>query len=317
MKRLVTFPGQGSPVLGHVLNKYLAQRSQIFSFNRSGGLTDLGTLVAQIEQKPADPASIAACSFLLYRAFTENKQNLKKDTSSGETVFLGHSLGELSCLGAGNELFTLHQSMQIATYRNKLMLQAAGALEYGMWAISVPRARDLVGEIRNCIPIESSLALANVNTAQQCVVTGEEKDFELWEPSLRHAISGRCKITRLGNPYGIPFHNERVLAPIDEPLLEYMWQILKSQGLGSQKLLNHEVISNYTGKRVRSVSEALESFAKSSCNVVEFVKCCEKVNQLNITEAVHIGPGTHIAKLVARNCHIPETQTWDEYMGKT
>ncbi|CEP64070.1 [acyl-carrier-protein] S-malonyltransferase LALA0_S10e01596g [Lachancea lanzarotensis] len=313
MKRLVTFPGQGSPVLGNVLSKYLAQRSQVISFDRCGGWTEVSKVAAQIERKPTDPASIAACSYLLYHSFLEDTKIVNKEPCSS-IIFLGHSLGELSCLGAGNELFTLHQSMKIATYRNKLMLHAAGASKYGMWAVSVPRARDLAREIRNCLPEESSLALANINTAQQCVVTGTGTDFERWESLLRQAISGRCKITQLENPFGIPFHNRRVLASIEEPLLNFMWQMLREQGVASQKMLNHEVISNFNGKRVQTVTEALESFAKSSCNVVDFVRCCETVNQLDFTEALHIGPGTHVGKLVAKNCRILKVETWDEHM---
>ncbi|SCU93551.1 LAME_0F04192g1_1 [Lachancea meyersii CBS 8951] len=314
MKRLVTFPGQGRPVLGHVFNSYLAQRSRLSSLKLSERARETAAVGAQIEQKPTDPASIAACSYLLYETFLEHAKSEKSESS--DLVFLGHSLGELSCLAAGNGLFTLHQTMEIATYRNELMMKAAGNLNYGMWAISVPKARDLAREVRSCVfAMGNTMALANVNTGQQCVITGTDTDFQRLEPRLRETIDGRYRITQLENPYHIPFHNQQVLAPVAEPLLDFMWKILKKQGLASQWELSHEVVSNLTGTCVRTVSQALENFAHSSCNVVEFVKCCETVSKLNVTEIVSIGPGTHIGKLVATNCHIPNARYWDEHMG--
>ncbi|SCU82741.1 LADA_0C07646g1_1 [Lachancea dasiensis] len=311
MPRLITFPGQGTPVLGHVFNSYLAQRSPAILAG------DHARLVAkQIEQTPGEPASIVACSFLLYKIHcSENRGN------NASRVFLGHSLGELSCLAAGNSLFTLQQAMAIAHYRNSLMLQAVaqqqGAREYSMWAISAPKAKSLANDVRRLIKLQpkgSSVALANINTDQQCVVSGTAEDFEHWQVRLR-GIVGRCKISRLKNPYRLPFHNPQVLAPIGEPLLSYMWENLKDQGLQTLKTLDHPMICNLTGGQVTDVHDALERFAYGSCNVVEFVKCCETVNSLDITEALHIGPSNVIGKLVAKNCQIRKSEVWNEYMG--
>ncbi|SCV05775.1 LANO_0H14906g1_1 [Lachancea nothofagi CBS 11611] len=302
--RLVTFPGQGSPVLTQVLKKYIAQRSPAILASKDARLA-----MGLMERSPADPASIAACSFLLYQLLPADKTN---------QVFLGHSLGELSCLAAGNRLFSLTQTMQVATYRNKLMIEAAGGQEYGLWALSAPKALDLARDVKRLLPAATtgtSLALANVNTLQQCVVTGSPADFAPWESELRRHI-GRCRIKSLENPYGIPFHNHHVLAKIREPLLDFMWQNLKSQGTNTQDKLDYPIISNLTGQLVCAVPEALENFARSSCNVVEFVKCCESVNLLNLHEAINVGPGAVISKLVIKNCHtISNNLEWNEYMG--
>ncbi|CUS20434.1 LAQU0S01e06502g1_1 [Lachancea quebecensis] len=306
--KVITFPGQGTPVALNVFRSYLAERSSAFR----AVFWDRGRIdVARtIEQRPADPASIAACSFLLFDLYRRSPKG-----SAEEILFLGHSLGELGCLGAGNRLFGLPETMEIAHLRNELMVNAAGGRKFELWAISAPRSENLERELQPWLRVADA-SLANVNSRVQCVVTvpqdptADRKTTPQWAADLALQVP-RCRIQRLENPYNIPFHNREILQSIEEPLLDFMWQKLKSQGLHTSRELEHPIISNLNGKRITGVEEALESFAKSSCNIVNFVACCDTLKSLGVSKAVHIGPGGVIGKLMRRNCKLEKSQEWD------
>lgn len=306
--KVITFPGQGTPVALNVFRSYLAEGSSAFRavFRDSGRIGVTRT----IEQRPADPVSIAACSFLLFDLYRRSRKN-----NAEELLFLGHSLGELGCLGAGNRLFGLSETMKIASLRNKLMINAAGGNKYELWAISAPRSQNLECELQPLLRV-TDVNLANVNSRMQCVVTvpqgytTDSKGTPQWAAELALQVP-RCRIQRLENPFHIPFHNRNILQGIEEPLLDHMWQKLKSQGLHTKRELEHPIISNLNGKRITDVDKALESFAKSSCNVVNFVACCDTLNSLGVSKAVHIGPGEVIGKLMHRNCKLEKSQEWN------
>ena len=142
------------------------------------------------------------------------------------------------------------------------------------------------------------------------MVTGLELDGEHWTRELSQHIP-RCRIQKLENPYHIPFHNRDILGSIQEPLLDFMWKKLKRDGGLTPTSLRYLMISNATGELITNVDRALESFAASSCNVVEFVSCCNTLNKLGVHEAMHLGPGTVVSKLVRRNCDLQASYEWN------
>lgn len=310
MMRLITFPGQGTPIAIPALKSVIRNKAKEFQavLDRSGkGSQDLLQFVLQ---NPSSPGSIAVCSKLYYDMY---KASVRDD--SEQEILLGHSLGELTCLSA-NSLFTLRDLFDIANYRNELMVRCtekylhahriSRSSLFEMWALSSPRATDLPQEVRQLIstlPIQT-VSIANANSVKQCVVTGLVEDLE----SLRTEVHLRfplLRITELTNPCNIPFHNSAVLGSAHGQLYEYIWQILKKNHTNTFTELNSPIIANLDGQISTLVHHALERFVKCSSNTVQFTMCYNTINEDlkdQISESVSMGPGAVIYNLIRRNC---------------
>ncbi|AET41606.1 [acyl-carrier-protein] S-malonyltransferase Ecym_8328 [Eremothecium cymbalariae DBVPG len=296
--KLFSFPGQGSSISLSALNKWCQSLSSFQDKNiKASGL------LRYVGENLSKPGSIAICSNLLY----EHWRNCDVGNGGEERVMVGHSLGELGALNGsgGNELFSLQEIFEIASFRHELMKRATleylsrqafgEAAKFSLWALTCPRSKDLRGDLG----LRGSLSLANHNSLKQCVITGFRRDLEALElPRL-------TKVVELVNPDNVPFHDERILHGIKERLYEYMWVKLQDNGNHTRTLLDHPIISGLDGKMTYKLHTALEKFVHSSTKTVEFVECCKTAKEMNIEHAVHIGPGTLIGKLVERNTGIP------------
>lgn len=272
--KLYTFPGQGSSINPLNLGRWVSNYKK-FQNN---------PLLPFIKSNLNNPGSIVACSYLLW-----DSQQIGDESK----VFLGHSLGELSALNSNTPLVSVDDLFEIANFRHRLMEKATSDNnKYGMWAVLSPKSND----IRQELVLHGSLLLANDNSKTQCVITGLISDLSLLK------LPDRAKIIELVNPHGIPFHNNAVLNSIQGPLYDFIWEKMKKNNTHSLNSLNHPLISNINGEITEKVHEALENFVKSSTNIVEFRKCCETVNRLEIDEALHIGPSSSTGKLVSKNC---------------
>lgn len=294
--KLVTFPGQGTPISIPTLRKVIEGRSVQVPKD----------LLQYVYRNPSSPGSIAVCSGLFYQLFHQQE--------AGEQLLLGHSLGELTCLSA-NGLFGLEDLFRIANYRNDLMVQctkryrtARGISErFALWALSSPRARDLPQEVAGLLQELQldSVSIANANSVKQCVVTGLESELESLRIELQLNFP-RLRITELSNPHGLPFHNSGVLRSTQEPLYDYIWQIMKKNNTHVQIQLDSPILCNLDGQVSTVVHRALEKFVRCSSNTVQFTWCYDTINEMaaELEEAVCMGPGSVVYNLVRRNCNL-------------
>ncbi|CDO93600.1 unnamed protein product [Kluyveromyces dobzhanskii CBS 2104] len=309
-RRLLSFTGQGSVVSADRLQHWA---SNVSTFSDAD-------LIHRFSQSLEQPATIAACSNLLYRGWLTEQKN---GSENGSTYVVGHSLGELNALNASvNGLaFRCKDIMEIASFRNKLMVEATqrylkerriadGTFE--MWVVTNPRSKGLRKELtallqddsfNSPVPGLTGIKLANDNAPNQCVITGITGDIIAFVKKctiekIRH------KFTKLNNPFSIPFHNNDVLRPIQEPLYDFIWQTLKENG--KQHFINETVengiISNVDGRLTDQFHTAIEKFVLGSSNIVNFVDCFKTIaSELELDEAYHFGPGASIGKIIERN----------------
>lgn len=310
MMRLVTFPGQGTPISIPVLKSVIRNKTKEFEniLERNGKHSK--DLLQFIFANPSSPGSIAVCSNLYYQLYRSSSQSLPE-----KEILLGHSLGELTCLSA-NSLFTLKDLFDIANYRNDLMVRCTDrylqahrisrSSLFEMWALSSPKATDLpqeVNQLLSTLPIQT-VSIANANSVKQCVVTGLVEDLESLRTEL-HLQFPMLRITELTNPYNIPFHNKAVLGPTRGPLYDFIWQILKKNQTHTHTELESPIIANLDGQISTLVHHALERFVKCSGNTVQFTMCYDTINDTlkdEVEESVSIGPGSVIYNLIRRNC---------------
>lgn len=301
---LLSFPGQGAKVaverLEHWLGHYGSFRNQIDRQTQEF-----------LAQKVDRPETIAMCSNLLYREVSTEKQGFKNETG----YVIGHSLGELNALSASvnNEIWSLKDIAEIAAYRNELMVEATSAYlqqngvkgeQFELWAVMDPKSKGLRDDLKSSFGGEGGVQLANDNAMKQIVVTGLSSRLQMWSNVITEERGKKIKFTRLSNPFSIPFHNNDVLRPVQEPLYDFMWNKIKDNGKGRfmEEEVLRPIVSNYSGKITKRFDEALENFVVGSTNIVKFVDCCGTLHDLGIEHAYHLGPGSSIGKLIERNC---------------
>lgn len=323
--RLITFPGQGTAISVPILKSIIRAKPKEFEkiIERNGPKTN--DLLQYIFTHPSSPGSIAVCSNLFYQLYdiqlSEQYKDLKytnqMKNDSTDLILLGHSLGELSCLSI-NQLFSPWDLFNIANYRNELMVKYTEkylvahkinhSTKFEMWALSSPRADDLpaqilalINDIRSTAP---TIAIANINSIKQCVVTGLVEDLEKLRVESQIKFP-RLRITELTNPDNLAFHNSTVLRPIQEPLYDYIWDILKLNQKHTTTKLDYPIIGNLDGKISTFVHHAIERFVKCSSTTVKFTECYQTINELEINDgAVCMGPSNVIYNLIKRNCDL-------------
>lgn len=319
--KLVTFPGQGTPIPVAVLKALIRNKDAQFNTILNRGL-HRRDLLEYIFRNPSSPGSIAVCSNFLYEMYGLISEDLRPHHRDS-LILLGHSLGELTCLKV-NELFTTKELFEIANYRNDLMVKYTEQYlraynrrgsKFEMWALSSPKATDLPYEIHKLLtesptfPGSHTISVANANSVKQCVVTGLVEDLEALRTEL-HLNIPRLRISELINPHNLPFHNNTVLRPIQEPLYDFIWKIMKNNGTHTWTTLNHPIVSNLDGKETKFIHHALDKFVKCSSTTVQFTKCYDTINRIAeatkdqedpLDTAICIGPGNVIYNLIRRN----------------
>ncbi|AJU03402.1 Mct1p [Saccharomyces cerevisiae YJM1401] len=338
--KLLTFPGQGTSISISILKAIIRNKSREFQTILSQNGKESNDLLQYIFQNPSSPGSIAVCSNLFYQLYQilsnpsdpqdQAPKNMTKidasDKKDNEQCYLlGHSLGELTCLSV-NSLFSLKDLFDIANFRNKLMVTSTEKYlvahninrsnKFEMWALSSPRATDLPQEVQKLLnspnllsSSQNTISVANANSVKQCVVTGLVDDLESLRTELNLRFP-RLRITELTNPYNIPFHNSTVLRPVQEPLYDYIWDILKKNGTHTLMELNHPIIANLDGNISYYIHHALDRFVKCSSRTVQFTMCYDTINSgtpVEIDKSICFGPGNVIYNLIRRNC--PQVDT--------
>lgn len=335
--RLITFPGQGTSISIPVLKALIRNKQSEFNKIIENNGPKTNDLINYIFRNPSSPGSIAVCSNLYYQLYELlERDDIKK--RSQDYLLLGHSLGELTCLCV-NKLFTLRDLFNIANYRNELMVKSTEkyliahkmnhSTKFEMWALSSPKATNLPLQIHNLLQsirsMAPTIAIANVNSIKQCVVTGLVDDLERLRIESQTRFPA-LRITELTNPNNIAFHNNNVLRPIQEPLYDYIWDILKLNQQNTTTELMYPIIGNLDGRISLLVHHAIERFVRCSSNTVQFTYCYDTINSFVPRErikgktnvSISMGPGNVIYNLVRRNCDLESFEysslaTIDEY----
>lgn len=101
-----------------------------------------------------------------------------------------------------------------------------------------------------------------------------------------------------------------MLRPVQEPLYDYIWDILKKNGTHTLMELNHPIIANLDGNISYYIHHALDRFVKCSSRTVQFTMCYDTINSgtpVEIDKSICFGPGNVIYNLIRRNC--PQVDT--------
>ena len=241
----------------------------------------------------------------------------KSDTvtdAAGETdFFLGHSLGEFSALVAARVL-NLADALRLVRRRGEVMCECArrvslpemdgGPGETGMVALLV-EPPFLAGLLRavdafvasETLPNDEFLAVANVNSASQIVLSGHLKAIAACIGHLRRFAGHDPRALRLN--VSAPFHS-MVMAPavpVVERMLASMPVNFARVGAGA----GVGVVANVTARPYASADE-LRTLLARQCTAT--VRWAESVRYLDrdrgVSRWIGIGPGKVAINLVGR-----------------
>lgn len=206
----------------------------------------------------------------------------------------GHSLGEYTAAVAAGSL-TLDDGMDLVCRRGRLMAEVQSVSPGTMAAIiGLNRAA-----VENVCDAAGAVEVANINSPQQIVVSGEvaavERAIEL------AAEAGARQATRL--PVGAAFHS-RMMEPVQRELAEAM------QGLAFAEP-TVPMVSNATGELVHSGDAIRQALIAQIASAVQWVRCVETLSSVGVTQFVELGPGRVLSGLIRRIDREAETVAVD------
>jgi [acyl-carrier-protein] S-malonyltransferase len=196
--------------------------------------------------------------------------------------FGGHSLGEFTALEAAG-VMPLVQLLKIVQTRGKLMQEAVPVGVGGMAAvISADLDVNQLKEILSGLPLD----VANINSANQVVISGEASALPEAEKRLSQALAGEKPFRFVQLNVSAPFHS-RFMKQIEEPFLH----TLKEVGTGLAPKNAPQVTSNFTGGfHSDSASAIINNLVSQLSNAVKWRENMQ-VLAARSTEVYEIGPG--------------------------
>jgi [acyl-carrier-protein] S-malonyltransferase len=196
----------------------------------------------------------------------------------------GHSLGEYTAAVAAGVLDP-DQGMRLVCERGRLMAGIQSERPGAMAAIIGLEAGTLE-ELCQQASDAGSVALANLNSPTQIVVSGEEAGVErLMELA---AEAGAAKTVRL--QVGAAFHSA-LMKPVQAKLAETMAGLEWNDP-------DVPLISNASGKAVSDADGVREALIAQIASPVRWVDCVQTLVAADATDFLELGPGRVLSGLV-------------------
>lgn len=209
-------------------------------------------------------------------------RGLVKRYNFAPQYFGGHSLGEFTALVAA-QVLPLKEALKIVQTRGKLMQEAVPVGVGGMAAV-ISEGIDfpLLRKLLEGLPLD----VANINSSNQVVISGEASALPEAEKRLTQALSGDKPFRFVHLNVSAPFHS-RFMKPIEE----HFSFTLKEIGRGLTPEHASRVTSNFTGSfHSDSVPEIIRNLVNQLSNTVHWRENMQGLAAKS-QEIYEIGPG--------------------------
>ncbi len=286
MKVAFVFPGQGSqyPGMGKELFDAFPAAREVFEEASEGVGIDIAKLCFEASESEltltynAQPA-IFTVSMAALRVLESEGLNVKP------VVVAGHSLGEFSAAASAG-VFNVKDGAFLVRKRGEFMQEAVPPGVGGMTAvIGLPseKIEDILGNIKS-----GFVQVANYNSPEQTVISGELKALEEAEMLLREA--GAKRVVRLS--VSAPFHSELM-----KPAAERLKELMNGMHFSDAQI---PVLNNTDVKLITNAEEIKDSFYRQVFSSVRWVDDVLKMREMGIELLLEIGPKNVLKGLVRR-----------------
>ena len=288
MKTAFLFPGQGSQEVG--MGHDLFQRSPEFKslIRCASDYTheDCEKLCFHGPEKKLFKARflqpiLVAVSLGYFQCVKE--QGIRAD------VVLGHSLGEITSLGACGTV-TQEEAVAIAAKRGELMDEAASQCDGTMMAIlSFPaeKVHDLLGEINAA----DRIVFANDNAPNQVIVSGDNATLKKFSELIVRGKQGSCAMLQIAGPWHSPFMQKA--------------QMRFEQWVGAAGIVFKKpeltLILNATATEEKDTEKIKQRIIGQLTHPVFWRQSMEELKTRGIDTVLEIGPGRVLSGLIRAN----------------
>ncbi len=284
----VLFPGQGSQTVGMIKNLYENFTYVKSLFDQADDILQI-SLSKMILEGPKElldqTENTQPAIFLVsYSIFNVIKNETTFETKNAK-FFAGHSLGEYSALACA-EAITFEKTIKLLQTRGKAMQSAVPKGEGGMLAM-LGAEIDKINKILNLNKEKFKCYVANDNSTGQTVVSGYNKDLDLF--------SNELKINNIKNiklPVSAPFHCE---------LMRHATEIMAKEIMTTKfNIPTNNIVSNVTAKPSKDPDELKKLLIEQIEKPVRWREIIISILNSNVTKFVEIGPGKVLSGLVKR-----------------
>ncbi len=192
-------------------------------------------------------------------------------------VYVGHSIGELvaaCCAG----VFSLEDGVKLIAKRGQLMASAKG---HGvMYSIAMKS-----DSLEPYIDAVENVSIAVVNTASQCVLSGDKENVE----NVLEKLPKDTAVKQLTVSHA--FHS-----PLMEDAKNELYKLLQSMSL---QIPDTPIISNLNGEILLKEMATPEYWANQVVATVRFDACAKKIAELEVDACLEIGPKPILSALVS------------------
>ncbi len=275
------FPGQGSQSLGMgglLLEKYPEYHDYYEMANKSLGY-DLKSIVYGDDEESltltqnAQPA-ILTSSYIAFRHIVD-KMGIKPDFAAG------HSLGEWTALVAA-EVIPFEVAVKLVHLRGTYMSKACSPGKGGMAAVLGIGESEIIEALSKYPDVE----IANLNTFNQIVVSGDREQLENSVESLKSAGAKRVIMLNVSGP----FHS-RLVEDARIKMCEELTSVVFKKPV-------FPIFQNYDAKPETDPAKLKEKVIKQITSSVRWVDTVDNLLKNGTEEFFEIGFGKVLTSLV-------------------
>ncbi|KAJ3119294.1 hypothetical protein HK098_005614 [Nowakowskiella sp. JEL0407] len=304
-KSALLFPGQGAQHVGMGLDIYkeysvakevLDEAEEVVG----GGLKKLmfdGPQTQLTSTENAQPA-ILAHSIALLRVL---ESEFEFDVTSCSYA-MGHSLGEYSALVATRSL-TLLDAIQLVHVRGQLMHETTKQKKTAMKALvitaEIEQVEDNMEKIQRSLPDGEVVAIANINSSAQVVLSGTSFGVEYASSIIQgKGLAGRS----ISLPVSGPFH-----CSLMDSAAEKMKRAIEGVKFLPPVI---DVISNVTGQPFNDAREIPELLVKQMTNTVQWLRSVQYARSDDVSDWIVVGPSRVISNLLKKDYPLDEIRSF-------
>lgn len=285
MSIAVVFPGQGAQFVGMAKSLYdKEERAKKIIDSADGMVPGLKKVMFEGPEEELQKTDFTQPAILAHSiaAF----EVIKEKIAQGVSYYAGHSLGEYAALYAAGSL-NFETVVKLVKKRGQLMQEASAKTDSGMAAVIGPSPEQMK-QLCESLPNIGYIALANINSPVQTVISGEAKAIEAAEAKAKEIGAKRYIRLRVAGA----FHSELM-----KPAAEGLERELEGADIKEAKV---PVVANVSAKAVKSAREIKSSLVKQVVSPVRWVESVEFMRAGGVDTFIEAGPGKVLSGLIKK-----------------